>query len=577
MLPNTPRSENKNLFVALALASVVMLGWHFFYEAPRLKAAQEQQAKQEQTKKQAPNAAAKTSPEVSQQQAEIVAEQQAARVRIANNVLHGSLSLRGGRFDDITLANYRETLEKDSPEVTLLASEATAKRAEDPYFAEFGFLSNNAQAPTNQTVWRTRNDTLGPDSPAVLEWDNGAGLAFEKKIALDQHYMFSITLKVTNTSQQSAELFPYGLINRTTADENKHFYILHEGPIGVAGGELREPNYQELREEGAQSFEHTKGWAGITDKYWLAAIIPTAGSNVDMRYRHVMRAGRDAYQVDVRGEAMQVAPGETKEVTLRFYAGAKEVKLLDQYRDMLEISLFDRAVDFGMLYFITKPMFQFLSFLHGLVGNFGIAILLLTVCIKIPLFPLANKSYTAMSKMRLLTPRILEIRDKFPDDKMKQQREMIELYKREKVNPMSGCWPMLIQIPIFFALYKVLFVTIEMRHAPFFGWIHDLSAADPTSLFNLFGLLPYDVPSFLHIGIWPCIMCATMVLQQKLNPKPTDEIQAMMIAWMPYIFVFLFAGFPAGLVIYWAWNNTLSIIQQSIITYRLKRKGLHAK
>jgi YidC/Oxa1 family membrane protein insertase len=391
------------------------------------------------------------------------------------------------------------------------------------------------------------------------------------------NFMFTVTLKVKNNSGKELTFFPYGLINRTYADTGKHMYILHEGPIGVFNNELTEISYEDLRDDGATKLEDSKGWLGVSDKYWLSAIVPDKNETFDANFRHIKRNDKDAYQIDMRGEAFTVPSGDDHSVTMRMFAGAKKVQLLDEYSMKYDIPLFDRAVDFGSLYFLTKPFFELLSFFYSHVGNFGIAILLLTCVIKLVMFPLANKSYTSMSQMKLLTPKMQEIREKHADDKMKMNTEIMEMYKREKVNPMSGCLPILIQIPVFFALYKVLFVTIEMRHAPFFGWIHDLSAPDPTNLFTLFGLLQWDVPGFLHLGIWPIIMCVTMVLQQKLNPKPTDEIQAMVIGYMPYVFLFLFASFPAGLVIYWAWNNTLSILQQWIIIRRLEKKGLREK
>lgn len=311
---------------------------------------------------------------------------------------------------------------------------------------------------------------------------------------------------------------------------------------------------------------------GITDKYWLAALIPQQNSPVSSGMNHFNRDGDDKYQVDFRGEAITIQPGETASVTNHFFAGAKKVGLLDKYGEELGLPLFDRAVDFGMLYFLTKPIFQALVWLHDLLGNFGLAIMALTVCIKVVLFPLANKSYVAMSQLKLLMPKITEIRERFPDDKMKMNQEIMELYKREKVNPASGCLPLLLQLPIFFALYKVLYVTIEMRHAPFYGWIQDLSAKDPTNIFTLFGVIPWDPPSMLHIGAWPIIMCITMIIQQRVNPKPNDPTQAAVMQWLPYIFLFMFAGFPAGLVIYWAWNNALSVAQQQFITRRHQAK-----
>lgn len=560
--PNQQGPGTFNLILAVVLATGIMLGWQMYFKKPV-----------QQVAPQTTDAAVKKPALRKEKAASEKAEKPSPRVRISSPKLHGSIALRGARFDDLTLATYRETMAKDAPDVRLL----TAEKA-NAYFAEFGLLASDESVamPGPKTLWQADSEELTPQKPLTLSWENQQGLRFEKHIALDENYMFTITLKVINSGNNSAEVFPYGLIQRTTDDSAKHFYILHEGPLGVVGGELKEHSYKALREEGDVATQGKHGWLGITDKYWLTALVPVAG-NVDAGFRHVMRESRDAYQVDMRGDAVEVPAGESAKMSVRFYAGAKEVKLLDQYRYVLDIPLFDRAVDFGSLYFLTKPIFHVLSWFHGIVGNFGIAILLLTVCIKLLMYPLANKSYTSMSRMKLLMPKMKELQERYKDDRMKLNTEMMELYKREKVNPAAGCLPMLVQIPVFFALYKVLFVTIEMRQAPFYGWIHDLSVPDPTNIFTLFGLLPFEAPSFLHIGVLPILMCITMVLQQRLNPKPTDPVQAAVIQWMPYIFLFLFSGFPAGLVLYWVCNNTLSIVQQSIIMRRLEKKGLKVR
>lgn len=558
--PHAP--EMKNLLMALAFATIVMAGWQYFYEAPR------QQARQVAIEQQKAEAAQKT-----KAAAPVVAHEntapQGARLRIESPKLQGSIALTGGRIDELTLATYKDTQDKNSGDVELLKP-ATQ---DDAYFAETGVLASGVNVPNARTVWKADRDVLTPEHPVILSWDNGAGLRFEKEIALDEDYMFTISYRIQNTSSAAVTLYPYGLISRKYADVSKHYLIMHEGPLGVANGVLTDTTYKQLREDGAQKFEHATGWVGVTDKYWLTALIPADGMEFDAKFAYKKRSEADTYQVDLRGEELQVPAGESAAFAMHLFAGAKEVKLLDHYRTALNIPLFDRAVDFGSLYFLTKPIFLLLNFFHTLVGNFGVAILLLTVCIKLLLYPLANKSYTSMSQMKLLLPQMNDIKERYADDKMKMNAAVMEMYKREGVNPISGCLPLLIQLPVFFSLYKVLFVTIEMRHAPFFGWIHDLSAPDPTNIFTLFGFLPWDAPSFLHIGVWPVIMCITMVLQQKLNPKPNDPVQAQVIAYMPYMFLFLFAKFPAGLVIYWAWNNTLSIAQQSLIQHRIKKHG----
>lgn len=556
----------KNLLLALVFATTIMFCWQYFYERPRqLGHAAEQARLAEEQKSHTPAPAAPK---------ETLDKELATTPRIKINTprLHGSLPLTGARIDDLTLASYREELKKKSGEVRLLEP----SHQDNAYFAEVGVLgADGVNVPNSKTVWKADGQELTPETPVTLSWNNGQGLRFEKKISIDKDYLFTVTTTVTNTGASDRVVYPYALVNRRYLDDKKHVMFMHEGPLGVINNVLNDITYKDLREEGAQKFSGN-GWIGVTDKYWLTAIIPDQSLQFDANFKHVKKEAYDAYQTDLRGEALSVPAGGSESFTMRVFAGAKEVKLLDKYRMEYNIPLFDRAVDFGSLYMLTKPMFLLVSYFHSLVGNFGLAIMMLVVCIKIVLFPLANKSYTAMSQMKLLMPQMTEIKERYADDKMKMNQAVMELYKKEKVNPMSGCLPILIQIPVFFALYRMLYVTIEMRHAPFFGWIHDLSAPDPTSMFNLFGLIPWDPPGFLMIGAWPIIMCITMVIQQRLNPKPADPVQAAVIGYMPYIFLFLFASFPAGLVIYWAWNNLLSILQQLLINKKLKKKGLRA-
>ena len=489
--------------------------------------------------------------------------------------LNGSIALVGARFDDLVLTDYREAVSPDSPQITLLSPPGSAH----PYFVDFGWTANDrAQSgllPTPKTLWQTRSTALSPDNPVTLTWDNGAGLVFTRTIAVDRNYMFSITQKVRNATGGDIAIRPYGLISRTDEPPTLGFYILHEGPIGTFNGELSEVDYEDVREVGTVSNSSTGGWIGITDKYWLAALIPDQTMEINARFVHSKPRERDKFQADYLGAAVVVPASGEIEVTSRLFAGAKEVTLIDGYQEELDIVLFDRAVDFGIFYYLTKPLFYVLHEIalffgnFGFVGNFGLAILVLTVIIKLIFFPLANKSYVAMSKLKKLQPEMMKLREAYGDDKQKLNAEVMALYKREKANPLAGCLPILIQIPVFFALYKVLFVSIEMRHAPFYGWIKDLSERDPTSLFNLFGLIPYTPPDFLMIGVWPLLMGLTMFLQQKLNPAPPDPIQARVMMALPIIFVFLFATFPAGLVIYWTWNNVLSIAQQWVIMRRM--------
>ena len=487
------------------------------------------------------------------------------RLPIRTPRLTGSIALRGGRVDDLVLTDYRTDVAKDSPPITLFSPTGTA----NPYYADFGWTSGAAAVPGPDTVWRADRAALTPDQPVTLTWDNGQGLRFTRRYDIDRDYMLTVTQTVENAGGAEAELYPFGLIARRGTPETSGFFILHEGPLGVLNGTLKEVDYDDLQDEGEIKAATTGGWIGITDKFWLAALIPDQAAPVQTRFVRWLVDRTDKYQVDVLGGAHRVAPGARVETVSRLFAGAKEVRLLDRYAETFAIPYFDKAVDFGWFYFLTKPIFYILDFFFGVLGNFGLAILLLTVIIKAIFFPLANKSYRAMSKLKLLQPKMVEIREKFGDDRARMNQEMMALYKREKANPMAGCLPMLVQIPVFFALYKVLFVTIEMRHAPFYGWIADLSAPDPLTVFNLFGLIPWTPPEFMAIGIWPLIMGLTMFLQQKISPQPADPTQQKVFLLMPVIFTFLLARFPAGLVIYWAWNNVLSILQQWVIMRRM--------
>ena len=451
------------------------------------------------------------------------------------------------------------------------------KGSNQAYYVQHGWVatqgSEGVTLPKGDTLWAADRDTLSPGQPVTLSWTSPEGVVFEKTISLDENYAFTMTQRVTNPGASALGLHTYGLVSRRGTPEVTGFYILHEGLLGVFDGTLEEVDYDDLQETGSIRQDSTGGWIGITDKYWLAALIPDQNAQVSSRFLHTLDGAVDRYQVDYLSPAVAVPAGGSIESTAHVFAGAKEINVIDQYEAELGVENFDLSIDFGWFYFLTKPLFYGLLWINSHVGNLGVAILLLTVAIKLVFFPLANKSYVSMSKMKKLQPEMLKLRERYGEDKMKLNQEMMALYKREGANPASGCLPILVQIPVFFALYKVLFVTIEMRHAPFFGWIKDLSAPDPTSLFNLFGLIPWDPPSFLVIGIWPLIMGASMYLQQKLNPQPTDPIQAKIFLWMPIVFTFLLAGFPAGLVVYWAWNNTLSIAQQWVI---MRRMGVSA-
>ncbi len=487
------------------------------------------------------------------------------RVRIDTPSLHGSIDLVGARIDDLTLAKYHETVNPKSPEVVLLQPPGAA----DAYFAQFGWAQTpGVKLPGADTKWTTSGDQLTPGHPLTLTWDNSEGLTFTRTISVDKDYMFTVDDAVKNTGSTPVKLTPYGLISRSGTPPVSGYYILYEGPIGYLDGAIRDVKYASLAPDKPADFTSAGGWLGFTDKYWLSALVPPQGDTIKAQFRKTVGPDQiDHYQVDYTGNPVTVPAGGTASTSARFFAGAKELNLLQSYTAS-GIPLFDYAIDFGWFWFLTRPIFRILLVLETLLGNFGLAILLFTLLVKLAFFPLANKSYNAMSKMKLLQPEIQKLRERFPDDKARQQQEMMALYKRVGANPLAGCLPIVIQIPVFFSLYKVLFVTIEMRHAPFFGWIHDLSAPDPTSFANLFGLLPFVPPHILMIGAWPLIMGLTMFLQQKLNPQPVDPVQARMFMLLPIVFTYMLAAFPAGLVIYWAWNNLLSIAQQWTIMHR---------
>ena len=490
------------------------------------------------------------------------------RIRIETPSITGSIALRGAVIDDVVLNAFREEVDPASPKIVLL----TPRETGHGYYAEFGWVAGAGAGatmlPGPDTLWQADGTVLTPERPVTLRWENGQGLRFAIAIAVDARFMFSVAQRVENGTGQPVSLHTYSLVSRNGKPKIEDFFILHEGPLGVFNETLKELEYDDLKSERPVEMESTGGWIGITDKYWLAALIPDQRQPVKSRFSHSQVGQIDKYQVDTLAGVTTVAPGAAAETQSRLFAGAKVVRMLDEYETSLGITQFDLAIDFGWFYFLTKPIFYILEFFHGHLGNFGLAILLLTILVKLAFFPLANKSYRAMSKLKLLAPRMTEIRAKFGNDKQKMNQAMMDLYRNEKVNPMAGCLPILVQIPVFFALYKVLFVTIEMRHAPFFGWIQDLSAPDNLLVTTLFGLIPWTPPDFLALGIWPFLMGITMLLQQKLSPQPPDPMQARMFMLMPLVFTFMLARFPAGLVIYWTWNNLLSIIQQWLIMRR---------
>ncbi|MES0809849.1 membrane protein insertase YidC [Roseibium sp. SCPC15] len=584
-------SENRNTILAIVLSLVVLLGWQYFVAGPQLErqqaaleAQQEANAALQATTGGAnpdapqptatPGTDATAPAQTAGGQVTFASREQALgasdRVIIDTPRLEGSINLQGARLDDLRLKDYHETVDKSSPTIVLFSP----KGSPNPYYSDYGWVADpgaNIALPGPDTLWSVEGDAnLSPTTPLTLTWDNGGGLTFKRTYSVDENYMFTVAQSVENASSDAVTLYPYGLIARQGTPETTGFFILHEGLLGVFGEEgLKEVDYSDLEEEGTiRPAKVDQGWLGITDKYWASTLIPVPGQEFQPSFSHSTATGN--FQTDFLGNGVTVAAGQTGETSSYLFAGAKETNLIDSYEETLGIKQFELMIDWGWFYFLTKPMFFVIDWFFHLIGNFGVAILAVTVLVKLIFFPLANKSYVSMSKMKLVQPQMTEIREKYADDRQKQQQALMELYKKEKINPLAGCLPILIQIPVFFSLYKVLFVTIEMRHAPFFGWIQDLSAPDPTTIFNLFGLIPWDPPQMLMLGVWPLIMGITMFIQMKMNPAPPDPTQQMIFTWMPVVFTFMLASFPAGLVIYWAWNNTLSVTQQYVI---MRRQG----
>jgi YidC/Oxa1 family membrane protein insertase len=590
-------SDQKNTILAIVLSALVLIGWQIYFGVPQLDKQKQQQAHERSQPPPAPQqpsgatqeqtgapAAPATTPQVPGQPTAVPAQtltREAAlaaspRVRVETPSLAGSIALKGARIDDLSLIKYRETVDTNSPPIVLLAPSGSPH----PFYADFGWSPPSGvsvKLPGSDTLWRQQGTgALSVGHPVTLVYDNGEGLEFRRSIAVDDKYLFTLKDEVVNKGAAPVTLYPYGLISRHGTPQTLGYYILHEGLIGVFGDKgLQEETYANIEKQKSISFTAANVWLGITDKYWAATLLPDTTTRVDAKFStSIIGNNIRTYQSDYLGPAHTIAPGGSAAVDGRLFAGAKEVGVVDNYDRELKLNRFELLIDWGYFYFITKPLFLVMDWIYRHVGNFGVAILIVTVIIKFFFFPLANKSYASMAKMKAVQPEMMAIRERFADDKMKQQQAMMELYKKEKINPIAGCLPILIQVPVFFALYKVLFVTIEMRHAPFFGWIKDLAAPDPTTVFNLFGLIPWD-PShlpllgpFLMLGIWPLIMGVTMWFQMKLNPPPPDPTQAMIFNYMPIIFTFMLASFPAGLVIYWAWNNTLSVAQQSVIMHK---------
>jgi YidC/Oxa1 family membrane protein insertase len=575
-------NENRNLLLAIVLSAAVLAGWQYFVAGPQMKAEQAKQAAlhhqtQQTSAPQAPQAAPSV-PQLSRAQA---LERGGSRIRIDTPSVEGSFLLKGGRIDDLRLRNYHETIDPKSPEIVLLSPQGTPY----PYYAQFGWVAQpgaRTVVPDDSTAWQQEGSgALSPGHPVTLVWDNGHGLKFTRRIEIDDKFMFSVTDGVANASPAKVTLYPFAYVARDGATQSSlnagYMTTLHEGFVGFGDG-LKDPTYSKFKDEGTppQTFTATGGWIGITDKYWMATVIPPQAESFDGAFSaKTLHDAVKNYQADYRLGPRNVASGAAVSVTHRLFAGAKVFDTIRNYEHGQGITRFDLAIDWGWFIFITQPVFWLLDQYFRWLGNFGLAILLLTVTVKLIFFPIANGQYKSMAKMKKVQPEMERIKERFKDDTQKQQQAMMDLYRREKVNPVAGCLPMLLIIPVFFSLYKVINVTIEARQAPFYGWIHDLSVPDPTSIINLFGLLPWHVPNlgplaFLSIGIWPILMGITQWLQTKLNPAPADPVQAQMFAYMPLIFTFMFANFAAGLVIYYTWNNLLSVAQQY---YIMKRQG----
>tara|TARA_B100001093_G_scaffold96444_1_gene88431 strand:- start:1361 stop:3052 length:1692 start_codon:yes stop_codon:yes gene_type:complete len=560
--------DNKNVFVAIALSMSVLLFWGAFVEKP-IPANVE--LKQQSIEKRVENKNNNITPNINesvniQSVSRIDSINKVERIKVENNNIIGSISLKGGLIDDISFKKHKQNLENKQNIIFLNPQET-----EDGFFVETGWTSvgNKIKVPSINSAWNVvGNNMLGANQSVTLQWENGEGIIFKKIITLDDKYLFKISQVVDNNTNQSIDLYPYAQITRNKVPEDiQNFYISHEGFIGVFNEELKEDDYDDIEEKKIVR-EANKGWLGITDKYWMTALVPEQGKNFKSTFLY-----KNAFKANyILNDPITIQPSSENLNNLRIFVAAKEVETIDVYAANQNIEKLDLVIDWGWFYFFTKPLFFVIDYLFKISGNFGIAIVLITIGIRLLFFPLANYSFRSMAKMKALQPEMVRLKEVYKEDKVKLQQEMMALYRKEKVNPASGCLPILIQIPFFFAIYKMLFISLEMRHQPFFGWIKDLSAQDPSSLFNLFGLIPWDPPSFLIIGIWPILMGLSMFVQQKLNPAPADPIQAKIFMFFPLFLTIILASFPSGLVVYWTVNNILTIAQQWVIMKKTKIK-----
>lgn len=568
--------DNNNLLIAILLSILILAGYQYFYVAPQQHRVQQEVLAEKLAQETKP--ADIGGPSLTFRERNVVLKD-TPRLAIETPQLHGSINLKGGEIDDLSLGHYRETVDPDSPAVVLLSPSGSAA-PNLPYYAEFSWLADSAATPVPNatTEWKADSKALTPQHPVKLNWNNGQGLVFERTVSVDDQFMFTVVDNVRNTGTSPVTLYPYGLVARQGSPVKKSSYVLHEGPIGVLNGTLQEYTYKKLMDDKKKADTSEGGWLGITDKYWLVAMVAPADEKLTAGFTYNAAGQADPalgyFQTDFRGAAVTIAPGTSIDHQMMLFAGAKRQTLLEHYKKIDNIPLFDRAIDFGWFWFLTIPFLHLLGFLTKTLGSFAFAILVFTVGLKLITLPLSLKSNHSMSRMKTIQPEVARIKERYAEDKVKQSHEMMELYKREGINPLAGCVPTLIQIPIFFALYKVIYVGIEMRQAPFYGWIKDLSVPDPSSVFNLLGTIPWTPPAALQIGIWPVLMGCSMFLQQRMSPQPPDKSQARMFMFMPIMFTYMLRAMPAGLVIYWTWSNLLSILQQwYIMRQDAKRKS----
>jgi YidC/Oxa1 family membrane protein insertase len=556
--------NQKNLFLAIIISMAIIFGFQLLVPQPEKTPITEDNNAQDLVSLDIQN----TSSTILLDRDQVLED--TIRVTFDNSKIKGSINLEGGIIDDLILEEYRETLDPTSDYITYL----NPLGSQDAYYLDTGWVSPDStiELPNNKSVWKADKSSIGINDPVKLTWQNSQNITFEKIITLDKHYLFSVDQRVINNSGKSFDLYPFGLSKRQGLPEMQNFFILHEGPLSVTDGVLEEYDYDDLKDKKKIKLNSVGGWIGMTDKYWQTAIISDQNEPVQQTYSYSFAENTDNFQTDLVGAKIVVGDGDNISHNLKLFAGPKIVQVIEQYMDEYGVQEFDRSVDFGWFYFLKKPIFHVLEFIFGYVGNFGWSIVIFTLLMRICFFPLAQASFKSMAKMKKLGPELQRLKEQYGDDRAGMQKEMMALYKREKANPIAGCLPILLQIPVFFSLYKVLFVTIEMRHAPFIGWIHDLSAPDPLGLLTLFGFVDWNVPGILqlfNIGIWPILMGISMFLQQKLNPAPVDKMQAKIFMFLPIVFTFVLGGFAAGLVIYWTTNNVLSMAQQYVIQRKI--------